>query len=276
MGLRDRLLPPSDWAVRFPPPDASWSAQYVERHRELVGAALDDAALCAAAATGARMPRRYGVGYDERTVEYPWLFGQGLSGRVLDAGSTFNHPHILDRALPLLDDLTIVTLAPEEQAFPLRGVSYVYADPRALPFRDGWFDTAVSLSTLEHVGMDNSAYGVAGPRAPDADAELALAVAELRRVTRPGGRILLSVPFGRREDHRWFRQLDAGDLRRLVSLFEPLRADVTVFGYTRGGWRHAAAGDVADAAYRDFTRDPSPVADLAAAARAVACVAIEA
>src|SRR4029077_3689623 len=107
----------------------------------------------------------------------PWLFGQGLAGRVLDAGSTFNHEHILDRALPLVDDLTIVTLEPEAWAYPLRRVSYVFADLRALPFADAQFDLAVSISTLEHIGMDNTMYGVTARRAADPAGEVARAAA---------------------------------------------------------------------------------------------------
>jgi SAM-dependent methyltransferase len=263
------------WAEAFPPAERPWDAEYVERHRRLVGAAVDDPGLRGAVAGGDPLPGGYGAGYDERTVEYPWLFGQGLRGRVLDAGSTFNHPHILDRALPLVDDLTIVTLVPETDAFPLRGVSYVFGDLRELPFRDGWFDTVVSLSTLEHVGKDNAVYGAGGAAAPDADAEVARAAGELRRVVAPGGRILLSVPYGRREDHGWFRQFDAEDLARLVAAFEAPRAAVSLFAYGPGGWQHATAEAMADVRYRDADAEPTPAADRAAAARGVACVAID-
>ena len=263
------------WARAFPPAARTWDVDYVERHPRLVAAAVDDPGLRSAIGGGRPLPDGYAVGYDERTIEYPWLFGQGLAGRVLDAGSTFNHPHILDRALPLVDDLTILTLAPEAHAFPLRGVSYVFGDLRELPFRDGWFDMVVSLSTLEHVGKDNVIYGVDDPAAPDAGAEVARAARELRRVVRPGGRILLSVPYGRREDHGWFRQFDAEDLARLVAAFEAPRADVSLFAYGPSGWQRATAEAMTQLRYRDANAEPAPPADLAAAARGVACVAID-
>jgi SAM-dependent methyltransferase len=263
------------WAERFPAPERPWTPEYTAGHEALVTMAIDDQALCAAVAGGDPLPAGYAAGYDERTVEYPWLFGQRPMGRVLDAGSTFNHSHILDRALPLVDELTILTLAPEAHAFPLRGVSYVYGDMRDLPFRDGWFNTVVSLSTLEHVGKDNATYGVNGAGAPDPNREVARAAQELRRVVVPGGRILLSVPFGRREDHGWFRQFDLDDLERLIAAFGVERHSVSHFRYARDGWQRATAGEAADLAYRDFRADSTPAADLAAAARGIACVAIE-
>jgi SAM-dependent methyltransferase len=221
-----------------------------------------------------RLPRGFGAGLDERVVEYPWLLAQAPRGRTLDAGSTLNHAHILDRVQPLVDELHIVTLAPEAQSFPERGVSYVYADLRRLPYRDRYFDTVVSLSTLEHVGKDNSRYG--GPEGEgDPDEALGRALAELSRVLAPGGTMLISVPYGRREDHKWFRQLDEEDVGRLVALATPRRFELTVFAYEQSGWRKSSPRAAENARYRDFTSDPRPVPDLAAAARAVACLRME-
>jgi SAM-dependent methyltransferase len=262
------------WAQAFPPSQRPWDAEYVERHRGLVSAAIEDAGLTRAIGAGGALPSGYAVGYDERTIEYPWLFGRGPAGRVLDAGSTLNFPHILDQALRLVDALTILTLAPEEQAFPLRGVSYVYGDLRELPFRDGWFDMVVSLSTLEHVGCDNTVYGAAESAATDPDAEVGRAARELRRVTRPGGRILLSVPFGRAEDHGWFRQFDGAGLERLIEAFDGREHTISTFAYGRAGWRAVAPAEAVDLSYRTDAAEPPPASDLAAAARAVACVEI--
>ena len=158
--------------------------------------------------------------------------------------------------------------------FADRGISYVYADLRELPFRDAWFDTVVSVSTLEHVGMDNTRYGGHAARAQEPDEALRAATGELRRVTRPGGQILITVPFGRREDHGWFRQLDAADVGRMIDAFGPATVALSVFAYGPGGWQRATPEAAADARYRDFTADQAPTADRAAAARAVACLAL--
>ena len=190
----------------------------------------------------------------------------------MDAGSALNHAHILDRALPCIDELHVVTLEPEDRAFTERRVSYVYSDLRDLPYKDGYFDTVVCLSTLEHVGMENVRYGVADPPSDDPVREMARAITELARVS--AGALLLSVPYGRREDHGWFRQFDRADLGELLNAVGGLPS-VTVFRYSLDGWQVSDLTSAANASYRDFTADPSPVEDLAAAARAVACVAVQ-
>lgn len=233
---------------------------------------LDDPAIVSRFASAARLPRDYGIGLDERVVEYPWLLSRGVGGRVLDAGSTLNHAHILDRVLPHVDALHIVTLAPEPTAFVDRGVSYLFADLRELPLRDAQYDVVISLSTLEHVGMDNTQYGGPAARAADPAGEVALACRELLRVARPGARLLVTVPYGRREDHRWFRQFDADDVERFARSLGASRVETVVYAYTARGWQVSDLRAARDASYRDYLADPRPVGDRAAAARAVACL----
>lgn len=257
----------------FPPPQRPWTEEYLAIHTEFLEHVLHDDGLVRSIGRG-HPPRGFGVGLDERVVEYPWLFAQCPRGSTLDAGSTLNHAHILERFQPLVEELHIVTLAPEERSFPERGVSYVYADLRRLPYHDAYFDTIVSLSTLEHVGKDNSRYGGAREEA-DPDQELRTVLGELRRVLAPGGTILVSVPYGQREDHGWFRQFDRDDVERLTALAAPRRLELTVFAYGYSGWRKSSLRAATGARYRDFMADSRPVPDLAAAARAVACVRME-
>lgn len=272
----ERLLPAGrrlgrTWARRFPPTVEPRTLAYDATHRGLVSSVLDSEAWLARFAGGSQLPPGLGAGFDERVVEYPWLFSRALSGRVLDAGSVLNHRHVLESMLPAIDDLTIVTLAPEPSAFTSFGVSYLYGDLRALPFRDDWFDEVVCLSTLEHVGMDNATYGAAGPRAEDPAAEAAQALRELLRVVRPGGRVHVSVPFGRREDHGWLRQLDREDVDNLLAAAGAGRHEDTVFVHTRRGWRRGTPRRAAGAAYNP---GPARAADLAVAARAVLCTTV--
>ena len=256
----------------FPPPERPWTPEYTETHTALVSAALDDPELTERFRDGRELPEGYGIGFDERTIELPWLLAAGLHGRTLDAGSALNHAHILDRVLGHVGSLNIVTLEPEPSSFPERRVSYVYADLRELPYRDGWFRTVASISTLEHVGMDNRMYGVEQARAADPDREVALALAELRRVLAPGGTLYLTVPYGAAEDHGWFRQYGRDDLERLLAASEAPVSRVTIYAYGPEGWQVSDPELAASLSYRDFHADPSPVADLAAAARAVACL----
>jgi SAM-dependent methyltransferase len=254
------------------PPLRQWRASHLRRRQRLLEKALDCEALVEALREGRRLPAGYGYGFDERSIEYPWLLAAEPSGRTLDAGSILNHSYILPHFLTRLDLLVISTLAPEPTSFPELGVSYVYGDMRELPFADGWFDTVVSLSTLEHIGMDNVHYGDDSSLAPDPHAEMKLALSELRRVTKPGGRILISVPFGKRTDMGWSRQLDKEEIDDLIAALQPSSSKLEVYAYSRDGWNLSDPADAADAAYHDFTKEARWPEDKAAAARAVACV----
>src|SRR5581483_7691518 len=147
------------------------------------------------AAARARAQRRAGErprnleappGVDERPVEIGWCLARVRPGeRVLDVGYAFAEPAYLE-ALGELGDVTGVDLVPAE----VPGVRGVQADLRELPFRDGEFGAAVAISTLEHVGRDNTQYGLA---AEHDDGSLDRALRELCRVAE---RALVTVPTG--------------------------------------------------------------------------------
>ena len=257
------------WPVEVP-----WTHEYVAAHRSFVAYALDDAIVMNLFARGRRLPEDFGVGLDERVVEYPWLFAQRLGGDALDAGSVLNHAHILERVEPMVARLTVATLVSEEPALPLDAVTFQDADLRALPFQDASFDTVVCLSTLEHVGMDNAVYGSDAPRTQDPSREALRAAAELRRVLRPGGRLLVSVPYGAGEDLGWVRTLEREELEALAAALSPGEVSVVVYRYGVRGWQLSDLDEAAGATYRDFTADQRPVQDAAAAARAVACIRV--
>ena len=93
-------------------------------------------------------------------------------------------------------------------------------------------------------------------------------------MTRPGGRVLLTMPYGIADDLRWVRQASREEVEAIVDAARPCEAKVSVYRYGRTGWDHSTLEEASDARYRDYTADPRPVSDLAAAARAVVCVAL--
>ena len=231
------------------------------RGRRAVVGALEGLDTKALFERSVELPEGYGAEANERVVEIPWLLAQGLRGRTLDAGSALNHAAYLDRVLAVVDELHIVTLEPEGTSFPERRISYVYSDLRNLPYRDALFDTVVSISTLEHVGMDNRGYGSETEQAEDAQRESEAAIRELRRTLAPGGRILMTIPYGEPEDHGGWRQFDRDHLERLVAAAGPKEVDLRVYRYANGGWRLSDPDAAAGARYR-----------VGFAAEAVACV----
>lgn len=223
------------------------------------------------------------AGLDERVVEYSWAFdrvaGLRRPGAVaLDAGSVLNHKPVLDcwreREFP---PLSIVTLAYEGSAQVSTDVRYEFADLRRLPYRDEWFSIVLCLSTLEHVGLDNKGYGAQGGRDVNPDAEAIRAMNELRRVTVPGGTLLLSVPFGTRSDRGWFRVLNQDDLLSITTVDGWRSAPPRIFRATRDGWRETPSADAADAGYNEppssTGRRTAP--EWVAAAEAVALVELK-
>jgi SAM-dependent methyltransferase len=247
-----------------------WWSRYDEAKDQALADTLDSPGLLERFRSGRSLPRGFGFTLDERIVEIPWIVANlPPEGPVLDAGSALNHQLFLERVMPRVESLTITTFT-EEDAHPELGPSYVTADLRELPFESGSFETIVCVSTLDHVGMDNSAYGSAESRSEDPDRELALAVNELHRVLRPGGRLLVTVPYGRPEDHGWCRQFDEAGLRRIAEPFD--ETEVRVYRHSRRGWNVSSPERASDATYRDPRRHEVLLEDCAFAASAVACL----
>jgi SAM-dependent methyltransferase len=249
------------------------SDEYAFQHSHFIAEVLEDEQLIGQFAMGRELPSGFGIGLDERVVELQWVLAQGLKGFALDAGSALNHDYLLQRVLLRVDRLHIATLVPEPLSFVDRGVSYVFADLRELPYRDSIFDVVVSVSTLEHVGMDNAVYGVTEPRADDPVLETARAVHELRRVLRDDGVLFATLPYGAAEDHGWFRQFGRTDVDRFVADAGPRVVGTTVYQYSANGWQVSGIDSAAEATYSRALADSSRPPDLAAAARAVVCMA---
>jgi hypothetical protein len=92
------------------------------------------------------------------------------------------------------------------------------------------------------------------------------------RILKPGGRLLLTIPYGQREDHGWLQQFDRVGIRRLIEAFGGDVAAEDYYAYDAQGWQHSTAEGAADARYFNIHATPMIEPDGAAAARAVCCL----
>jgi SAM-dependent methyltransferase len=172
-------------------------------------------------------------GTDERVVEVPWVLSRlRPEGRVLEVGYAYAEPAYLAALLRSGVELVGVDLATRE----VEGMEVVEADVRELPFEDGSFDQVLLVSTLEHVGADNTVYGLEAESESDG-ASRARALRELRRVLRPDGALLVTVPLGEPGDHGWFRQEDERGWTRLFTGAGFFVEEIEAYELTPEGWR---------------------------------------
>lgn len=223
-----------------------------------------------------RLPADYGFRLDERIIEYPWFFSRlpgDATGKLLDAGSVLNFDYILDHGSLATKEVFISTLAPERHCFWQRGISYVYEDLRNSCFRDGYFDWIVSLSTIEHIGLDNTMlYTADALKNEQAGSSCLAAVKEYKRMLRPGGTLYLSFPFGEHVNRGWFQVFDAPMLDQVIGAFGPSQVQETHFRYEPEGWRISSREGSRGATYFDIHTQPSYDRDFAAASRAIVCL----
>jgi SAM-dependent methyltransferase len=195
-------------------------------------------------------------GTDERLVEVPWVLSRLRTGRVLEVGYAFAEPAYIAALLEANPgELVGADLATSE----VPGFETVVADVRSLPFPDRYFDQVLLVSTLEHVGADNAVYGVEGE---SDDSGRAAALRELRRVLKPKGRLLVTVPLGEPGDYGWFRQDDIRGWTRLFAGAGFFVEEQEAYELGEEGWHSAPTFDAEGVTYG--TRGPAASAVLCA------------
>ncbi len=259
-----------------------WSTGYREFKQQFIQTSINNADLLEKFRLKQSLPEGYGEFLDERVVEYPWVLSR-LSRKpeiLLDAGSTLNYDYVLEHEVIQAKQLTIMTLEPEPRCYWKNRISYQFGDLRNLPFRDNWFDAIVSISTLEHIGMNNAIYTDDQTFVENNSWDFLTVIAELHRVTKPGGKVYISVPYGRYTNFGWYQQFNATMIDKLIDAFNPSQVVETYFCYEQGGWQFGEKYDcerfegfnIHDTKYfnPDSEKDYDP--DYAACSRAIAAL----
>ena len=138
--------------------------------------------------------------FDPRPVEFIWTLSRYRGEpRVLDVGYANADP----LWLTALGDAAPGTVVGTDLVHrDVDGFESVTADLRDLPFSDDSFDVIFCISTIEHVGGDNTVYGVAeGRSGGPLDA-----LRQLGRVAGGDGRCLLTVPCGKAAEDWYVRR----------------------------------------------------------------------
>lgn len=259
-----------------------WSEGYLLFKEDFLRQSINDASLLERFRDNSPLPKQYGEFLDERVVEYPWFISRVSQekGKLLDAGSILNFGYILQHPKLQEKAITIVTLEPEANCYWQDRISYLFADLRDLPLKDDWFDEVVSLSTLEHIGMDNSIYSLNPEWREKKTFDFLKAVSELKRVTKPGGKVYITVPYGKYTDFGWYQQFNAEMIDRMIDTFDPDKVIETYYCYESGGWsvsdkqycQKFEGFNIHDTKYfnPNSTKDYDP--DYAACSRAIAAL----
>lgn len=259
-----------------------WSVGYEFYKKDFIYSAINDTSILEKFRNNHKLSEKYGEFLDERVVEYPWFLSRvdNKTSKILDAGSILNYDYVLKHKHLRSKAITIVTLEPEPNCYWQNRISYVFGDLRQLDFKDNCFDEVVSLSTIEHIGMNNSIYSDNEAFKEKKNLDFLLAVSEFKRVTKPGGKVYISVPYGKYTDFGWYQQFTKEMIDQLIAAFAPSKLVETYYCYEAGGWsisdkeycQDFAGFNIHDTKYfnPNSTKDYDP--DYAACSRAIAAL----
>jgi SAM-dependent methyltransferase len=146
----------------------------------------------------------------DRVVEEPWVISKVRPGeRILDIGSATSR--YLTK-FPSDCKIYGIDIRPgPAQA----GIALLRANLMFAPFRPGSFDAITCVSTIEHIGC--FVYGQFVDRFGDE-----VAMRHMRLLLRPGGRLLLTTPFGKGAVYSWLRVYNKTTFGRLIGGFKPV------------------------------------------------------
>ena len=196
-----------------------------------------------------RLPHEpYLPGSDERVVEIPWAMSCYDRERlVLEVGCSFATDAYIEALRKLrIPELHGIDVSGREAPFFIKKT----ADIRDSGYPSSFFGLIFCISTIEHIGMDNRArYEPVHELPVTSDADT-LALLEIRRILKSGGRIVLTVPFGKYHDYGWFFQYDRARLDSLIKRSRLRIIQTDYFHYRGDGWYSSDAHALTNTLYQ--------------------------
>jgi len=251
-----------------------WSNGYTQHKEQSIKNVLNNLSIF----DTKKLPENYGYRLDERIIEYPWALNKISVNKtkILDAGSVLNYDFIVNHQKLKEKELYIQTFYPENNCFFNKRISYVYEDLRNIPFKDNFFDEIVCISTLEHIDMDNSMYGYDLKKNEEETRksyEYINVINELVRVLDKKGKLLLTFPFGKFENHGFFQQFDDEMVNRMLSIFETTGLFETYYyRYKKNGWIYSNLNECKNSISYNPHTGIGKGTDNAAHSRAICCI----
>jgi SAM-dependent methyltransferase len=161
----------------------------------------------------------------ERAIEYPWAYkniSDLKNGKIMDVGAKEGLP-ITDM---LLENQNIVYAIDLNAVATHQNGNLIIAkgDIISTTFEDNFFDSVIVISTLEHIGVAGR-YGISVAN-ETGDFQ---AMSEIFRVLKPGGKVLVTVPYGMGKSLPLNRLYDAERTKKLFTNFEITQSQYFIF-----------------------------------------------
>ncbi|MBA7645685.1 hypothetical protein ES703_53443 [subsurface metagenome] len=169
-----------------------------------------------------------------RCIEYPFAASNiGDAKVILDVGSAK-----ADKLwISWLDSLNIDVYATDydELIYSVKNIKFSKSDIRKLDFQANTFDKIIAVSVIEHIGLDRpQVLNKEKPKTED-DGDVK-AFKEFLRVLKPGGKIIMTFPFGIRDElilGNEARNYTENSIKNFSSLAEPILLEYYEYQYSR-------------------------------------------
>lgn len=188
----------------------------------------------------------FGIDDSERCIEIPWAIScYNGEERILDVGYANAEDRYLEQLLSLnIKELHGIDIIEKN----VEGIISHKSDIRNTNFPDQFFDMIYCISAIEHIGRDNSAYKKDFCEySKDGDIE---ALSEICRITKDGGKIVITVPFGKYHNYGWFIHYDEERWNKLIKSVNCNTIREDFYKYDNG-WHSCEEHELKEILYKD-------------------------